>query len=178
MTGTLTLPSNGLVAGTNQLVISGGNIGIGTAAPSQKLDVNGSIQAVSFFYTSDRRLKTNFEDIEGLETILKLHGVRFDWIRDGKAEIGLIAQEVEAVLPELVHTNPITGFKSVKYGNLVAPLIESTKELHDLIKNNQRSIASLENQVNQLMKQDIEKSQRIKDLESRLKRIEELLLKK
>jgi len=46
MTGTLTLPANGLVAGTNQLVLSGGNVGIGTATPGYKLHVQGTIYAI------------------------------------------------------------------------------------------------------------------------------------
>jgi hypothetical protein len=41
MTGTLNLPANGLVAGTNQLVLSGGNVGIGTTSPASKLDLEG-----------------------------------------------------------------------------------------------------------------------------------------
>lgn len=43
MTGTLTLPANGLVAGSNQLVLSGGNVGIGTTAPGSRLDVDGDV---------------------------------------------------------------------------------------------------------------------------------------
>ena len=48
MSGSLTLPANGLVAGTNQLVLSGGNVGIGTTAPTKALDVAGTVRATGF----------------------------------------------------------------------------------------------------------------------------------
>jgi len=48
--------------------------------------------------------------------------------------VGLIAQDLEQVFPELVHTNPQTGLKSVQYGNLVAPLIEAIKEQQKMIE--------------------------------------------
>ena len=143
------------------ILASNGNVGIGTSTPAQKLDVNGNVQATAYFYTSDRRLKTHIEDIKGLEYILKMKGVRFDWIKDGKPEIGLIAQEVEEVLPELVYTNPKTGMKSVKYGNIVAPLIQATKELYE---------------ENQALRQEMALQQeRIESLEDRLERIEKML---
>jgi hypothetical protein len=52
MTGTLVLPANGLVAGTNQLVLSSGNVGIGNLSPSYKLDVTGSLRVTGQFITS------------------------------------------------------------------------------------------------------------------------------
>ena len=142
MTGTLNAASNGLVVGTNQLVVSGGSVGVNTATPSAtyKLDVVGDIRASAFFYSSDRRLKYNIEDMKGLETILRLRGVTFQWKDDGRPEIGLIAQEVEKVAPELVQTDAETGLKAVKYGNLVAPLIESVKELYGMCESNTKSI--------------------------------------
>ena len=56
-----------------------------------------------------------------------LRGVSFDWIESGNSEVGVIAQEVEAVVPDVVSTND-QGIKSVKYGNLVGVLIEAIKE--------------------------------------------------
>ena len=56
-----------------------------------------------------------------------MRGVSFDWIADGSSEVGVIAQEVEDVLPDVVNTNE-DGIKSVKYGNIVAVLIEAIKE--------------------------------------------------
>jgi hypothetical protein len=63
-----------------------------------------------------------------LNKILQLRGVEYDRIDIQKHQIGVIAQEVEKVLPDLVLTDE-RGMKSVAYGNLVAVLIESIKEL-------------------------------------------------
>ena len=89
---------------------------------------NGDVNAPNFNTTSDVSLKTNISTFENsLDVVSSLRGVSFDWIDNGKSEIGVIAQEVEKVLPELVSTNK-EGIKSVKYGNLVAVLIEAVKD--------------------------------------------------
>ena len=91
----------------------------------------GTLFATDFDSTSDERLKKNIKPIEGaLDKVTKLVGVEFDWINSDKKSIGVIAQQVEEVVPELVHTNS-KGFKSVSYGNLVALLIEAIKELSE-----------------------------------------------
>lgn len=88
----------------------------------------GNINAVNFNSTSDATLKTNVETLTGsLDAVKALRGVSFDWVENGNSEVGVIAQEVEAVIPELVSTND-KGIKSVKYGNVVAVLIEAIKE--------------------------------------------------
>lgn len=88
----------------------------------------GSVTASSFLYSSDKSLKTNIQPLQNpLENVQKLQGVSFNWKESGKADIGLIAQDVEKVFPELVSTNS-NGIKSVEYGNIVAVLIESIKE--------------------------------------------------
>jgi len=76
---------------------------------------------------SDERLKSNITTIAGaLDKIVALRGVSYT--KDGKAEIGVIAQEVQSVVPEVVHDTP-DGYLSVAYGNLVGLLIEAVKEL-------------------------------------------------
>ena len=112
---------------------NGGNVGIGTSSPSQKLHVSGNILATyiygtAFYYSSDRNLKTNIQPISNaLDKVQQLQGVTFDWKEDGSSSVGLIAQDVEEVFPELVHTDE-EGVKSVEYANLVAVLIEAVKE--------------------------------------------------
>ena len=103
-------------------------LGIGVTDPTQKLHVGGNILADSFLYTSDINLKENISPLNGLDIISQLSGVRFSWKDTGEQEVGVIAQEVEAVLPELVVTDEETGVKLVQYSNLVAPLIEAVNE--------------------------------------------------
>jgi hypothetical protein len=89
---------------------------------------SGTVNAANFNTTSDQTLKTNVETLSGsLDAVTSLRGVSFDWLENGGSEIGVIAQEVEAVLPDVVSTND-EGIKSVKYGNMVAVLIEAIKE--------------------------------------------------
>jgi len=104
------------------------------------LSVSSSVKALSFIYSSDKSLKTNIQPLENsLEKVLQLQGVSFNWKENGKEDIGLIAQDVEAVFPELVSGED--GEKSVEYGNLVAVLIEAIKE-------QQKQINELKEQLN------------------------------
>ena len=121
-----------MLENNNTLGIFGGNVGIGKSNPLEKFDVDGSARAYRFKEYSDERLKENVETIENsLELITKLRGVQFEWIDQSKGEgehFGVIAQEVEQVFPEVVHTDS-EGFKSVEYSKLVVPLIEAVKAL-------------------------------------------------
>ena len=73
-------------------------------------------------------LKDNVTTItDGLSKILGLRGVEFDYKSNGQHNIGLVAEEVEEVLPELVHTTG--GIKSLAYQNIVAVLVEAVKDL-------------------------------------------------
>lgn len=94
----------------------------------------GSITAArcsagAFFATSDARLKTNVETIDGaLEKCQRMRGVTFEYAADrGVVHVGLIAQEVGAVFPSLV--TEIDGYQRVDYSKLVGVLIEAVKEL-------------------------------------------------
>lgn len=118
------------------------SLGIGSLTPTSKLDIigdakiTGIITAGDFNSTSDRKLKTNIKNIEDpIEKILRINGVSFNWKETGKSTMGVIAQEVEQVLPELVSdTNP----KTVNYNGLVGLLIEC-------IKDQQKQIDQLKN---------------------------------
>jgi len=119
----------------NQFIIYAANgVGINTNTPGvYALSVSGDIAAGGYYYLSDRRYKEHLQAISTpLDKILSLHGYMFDWKSNKKADIGVIAQEVEQVFPALVATNT-DGYKSVKYGNLVAPIIEAIRELNTKI---------------------------------------------
>jgi len=102
-----------------------------------------AIYAPSFIYSSDRSLKTNILPLtNSLEKVKQLEGVSFNWKSTGDESIGLIAQDVEKVIPKIVHTSE-DGLKSVEYGNLVAVLIEAIKE-------QDKKIDSLQKQIDEL----------------------------
>lgn len=84
--------------------------------------------------SSDKKLKTNITPIENaLDKVLSLNGVEFDFLDEknygylGKHQLGVVAQQVETVVPELVTTNP-DGYKGVSYQHLTVLLIEAMKE--------------------------------------------------
>lgn len=148
VSGSAQSKSGGLLLNTsgaaNGLIVQYGNTGIGVVSPAYKLDVNGSVGATAYYYTSDKRLKKNITPLkDSLSKIQKLNGVTFTWKDSNEDSFGLVAQDVEKVYPELVNTNSKTGFKSVQYGNLVAPLIEAIKE-------QQKQIDSLRSEIEKL----------------------------
>ena len=78
--------------------------------------------------TSDSNLKENVNTIaSAMDIVSQLRGVNFAWKNGGRSSVGMIAQEVEAVLPEVVHTDA-RGWKSISYANMVGLLIEALKE--------------------------------------------------
>lgn len=109
----------------------------GTFTFGSDLIVSGDLTVTgTLFETSDRRLKTNITTIESpLETVNKLRGVDFNWIVNGKKSMGMIAQEVEAVLPHLV-VEQDDGTKTLHYTAIIGLLIEAVKELTEKINGN------------------------------------------
>ena len=104
------------------------------SAPVSSLIVTGTgyVQmAYGYGQYSDERIKTNIKTIENaLEKTLLLRGVEYNDIRiePEKKKIGLISQEVELIIPEVVRTSEDDGLKSIEYQNLVGLLIEAIKE--------------------------------------------------
>ena len=110
----------------------------GGVAVTGALTATGNITA---YHSSDKRLKENITNISSpLEKIQKINGVSFDWSEEHmksqgdvdpmfsrKQDVGVIAQEVEEVLPEIVADRP-DGYKAVRYEKLVPLLIEAIKE--------------------------------------------------
>ena len=108
-----------------------------TSVPSSnvltKYDNVGDLNAKSFNSTSSRRFKTNISKIQlATETIKQLEGVNFNWKSDGNPDIGLIAEDVFDVVPEVVKVeNGI--IEGIAYDHLVAVLIEGFKEQQEQI---------------------------------------------
>ena len=139
--------SLGIVSGSSQITLSSttgggtsanvqfGSLGIGMAASGTtgRIDATNDIVAYS---SSDRRFKDNIKPIENaLDKVNQIGGYEFDWKEENKIEhgyeghdLGVIAQEIEAIAPELVQTRE-NGYKAVKYDKLVSVLIQAVKEL-------------------------------------------------
>ena len=106
-------------------------VGDTTGATANTIRCVGDVVA---YYSSDSRFKDNIEPLQGaLAAVEHIRGVRFDWndkqdVYEGH-DIGVIAQEVEEVLPELVHYREHSDSKAVDYVKLTAVLIEAVKEL-------------------------------------------------
>lgn len=127
--------------GTVSIVAYGGNLGVGKTTPSTKLDVNGTITCVDINSTSDIKLKENVKNVEdAIEKISKVNGVSFTWKNNKKNSIGVIAQEIEEIFPELVNDGEN---KSVNYNGLIGVLIEGFKE-------QQNKINLLESEIHKL----------------------------
>ncbi len=119
---------------TNNNQISNG-AGYTTYTSNQATNTSSSVTFASVTSSgnitaySDKRLKTDIHTIDNaLEIVGKLRGVNYKWLNNGQSDVGVIAQEVEAVVPEVVKETD-NGTKTVDYGRLVCVLIESVKEL-------------------------------------------------
>ena len=109
---------------------SGGNIK--AQANPNGVIITGILTATDVDSTSDVRLKTNIQVVDGaLDKVNKLRGVSFDWKESGESSYGVIAQELESVLPELVHGDDP---KRVNYNGIIGVLIESIKELSEKVR--------------------------------------------
>jgi hypothetical protein len=133
-TNTIRITSGSLVATFNSntigsLFTTNGNVGIGITSPSYALHVSGAIYAtgdISAF--SDKRLKTDIVPIDNaLEKVNSLRGVYYTSTQTNKRSVGVIAQEIQEILPEVVATDG--EYLGVAYGNITGLLIESIKEL-------------------------------------------------
>ena len=128
--------SNG-ADGNNQLVVikSDGNVGIGDSTPSYKLDVAGDIRATGDVITnSDARLKSDVRTISNPRQLIAGLSGKLYTKDDKENQLGFIAQQVEEILPQLVHTaNDEMGTKSVNYQGVIALLVEAVKDLQQQV---------------------------------------------
>lgn len=93
----------------------------------------GVLSATTFNSLSDENEKDNVETfVNAVDTVKQLRGVRFDWKETGAPSLGVIAQELEKVLPELVLNS--NGQKTVNYSGIIAVLIQAIKEQQEEIE--------------------------------------------
>lgn len=144
-------------ASANRIIIDKyGNIGIGTDSPGNILTVGrySATDPIADSWTtySSRRWKTNINPIENaVDKVQQLRGVSFDWKKDGKHDIGLIAEEVGEVIPEVVaYEDNGTDAKSVDYARLVAVLIEAVKEQQKQLEDQRKTIDALQERLSNL----------------------------
>jgi hypothetical protein len=147
-TGEVTINSTASGGGTSSQWTSGAtgitttsSVGIKSTAPTSALDVTGDVKvsgiitATDFNSSSDINLKTNIQTIENpISKLFEINGVTFNWIENEKASVGVIAQDVEKALPQLV--NDMGSHKVVNYNGLIGLLVEC-------IKHQQRQIDEL-----------------------------------
>lgn len=137
------------------ILLQNGTVGIGTYSPTQVLDVVGNARFRSIgsdassgalYYAadgtlttnaSDARLKYDIKDLDELtlQKLLDLRPVSFKWNGSNVDSLGLIAQEVQEVFPELVFTNENTGFLGVKYELLNSLLLKALQQQNKKIEN-------------------------------------------
>jgi hypothetical protein len=110
-----------------------------------KLNVIGALlkNGVPVETVSDIKVKTNIKPLENsLEKVLKLQGVEYDRIDIERHEIGMIAQEVEKIVPDLVQEDS-EGFKILHYKNVTALLVEAIKEQQEQINTLKQTVQEL-----------------------------------
>ncbi|MGB3946967.1 MAG: tail fiber domain-containing protein, partial [Bacteroidia bacterium] len=142
-------------AGVKFSFLNNGNLGIGTTAPSEKLEVCGNVKVIgtinasstinasqSISCSSDVRFKKNITPMSNaLNNVMKLQGVNYYWKTVefpekqfvNTQQIGFIAQDLEKIYPEMVITDK-EGYKSVDYSRLTPVLVEAIKEQQKQIK--------------------------------------------
>lgn len=149
---TTSLASRNVDLNGKNLVFSGtGSVGIGTTpSASAKLDVAGTVKASAIDYNSDERLKQHITEIKSSQEIInKLRPVSYFWNETGKKkggnaqlQYGLVAQEVEKILPNIVSTDN-DGYKSVNYNELIPILLQTAQEQGKKIEELQKELQNL-----------------------------------
>jgi len=117
-------------------VFATGSVGVGPKGVVKAfMTSTGSMGAVSFNSTSSIRFKKNVEPLkDSLDKIQKLQGVTYNWKDTDKPDIGLIAEEVNKIYPDIVRKGEDNIPEAIDYGKLTAVLIESVKELTEKVK--------------------------------------------
>jgi len=159
------------------MIQADGDVGIGTPAPSYKLDVNGNVRADTYYYdvtstlqsSSDSRLKQNITDMDNvLDKLKELELVKYEWNdnmykklegRTSQSKLGgtfegMIAQQVESLFPQYVGEDA-DGYKTLSYVSFIIPLLKGFQEQQAIIENQASEIQQLKSQI-QLILSEIE----------------------
>jgi len=109
--------------------ITGTSITVTESVVANTGSFTNQVSAQDFNSTSDVALKQNINTIDNASNVInQLRGVSFEWVNSNEPGYGVVAQELESVVPNLVTTNN-DGTKSVKYNGLIGFLLESNKQL-------------------------------------------------
>jgi hypothetical protein len=160
----------------------GGNIGIGTSAPTAKLSVNGTANNASGVWTvfSDERIKTITDDFtDGLSVINKIQPVKFRYndnapFKTDEEQIGIVAQDLEKIAPYMVSKqayNQFTDLREVNNQAYVFLLINAVKEQQVQIEAQQKEYTLLQVQITFQQKENKEQKERMDALEKLIKEL-------
>jgi|GEM_PF-2155838 len=182
--------ANGSIVENQAMVIANnGRVGIGVGVPDDKFVVSngsttGRYTSSGWTHSSDLRMKKDVTKIESsLAKILLLRGVGYQFTADpeGRRELGFIAQEVEPIFPEVVRTDE-SGYKSMIYANLIAPIVEAIKvlyedmvELRGSLGHHEIRIAELEKENQSLRTQLTKQAEQLNEHSETLREIQEKL---
>jgi len=133
-----TLSTQGKMSVAHSLRLGYGESDTTVPGATYRLDVSGDANITgNVNSSSDVSLKENIVPIaDALKKVLAMRGVEYDRIdMKGAHQVGVVAQEIEEIIPELVTEDEVTGLKSVSYGNITAVLIEAVKQQQEQINN-------------------------------------------
>ncbi len=167
--GGATIYEGDVHVGSGNVKIPTGNLGLTSLSPSHVLEVkqNSATDPVADAWTtwSSRRWKENIRPIsDPIEMVLRLRGVTFDWKEGGKHDIGLIAEEVGEVFPEIVvYEKNGKDAESLDYARLVSVLIEAVKVQQEHLNQQDKKIEKLESLVHSLISQETKNDRTLSD---------------
>ena len=131
---------------------------MGVSASGTQGTIRATDDITAFYSSSDKRLKRNIKLLENpIEKLKKLNGYTFHWndkakginnnLDLNKREIGVIAQEIEEVLPEIIKDDVSGDYKAVRYEKITPLLIECIKRQEEKLENLQNQINELKNKI-------------------------------
>ena len=144
----------------NAIYYTAGNVGVGTPTPTERFEVNGTLKTTDFQLTSDRKFKSNIQNLNSnqeLGKILKLRPVSFTWNETGKRDQGFIAQELKREYPVLVEGKENEGRGlAIKYFSVISSVVSSLQEIFHKQEALEARVSRQEEQIESLIKMNLE----------------------